>query len=67
MLLPLCGSASEGWLRETVRFEEVRATRLGNEVRQAAHANAEQGFKCGAAISASGPRGTRGTVSIVHS
>lgn len=67
MLLPLRRSASAGRMRETVRFEEVRAARLGDEVRQAAHANADQGFERRAAISASGPRGARTTPIIVHS
>jgi hypothetical protein len=65
MLLPLRGSTTQGWLRKTLRFEEIRATRLGHQVREAAYANTGQGFERRATISSSRPRGTRGTTRTV--
>ena len=40
LLLPLCGIAPAWWLCEDVRFEAVRPTLAGNEMREASYADA---------------------------
>lgn len=67
VLLPLCGSAGWRRLREVVWFEAVCLACVGNEVRQAAHADTGEQLECGAAISATGARGTCATASVVLS
>ncbi len=42
MLLPLRGIAFEYWVREDVRFEEIRVALVDEDLRQTPHANASQ-------------------------
>jgi len=42
MLLPLRGIAFEYWVREDVRFEEMRVALVDEDLRETPHANASQ-------------------------
>jgi hypothetical protein len=57
MLLPLFGIALARRVRKNVRFETLRVTSVGKNMRETSHANARSQFERWAEIPSSGPRG----------